>query len=150
MGGNGAYSSFLSYSLDTYEKDRYKCVGMIGTAKVITVVTQRNDKAPMNAFSSSMYYVTKPNDPNKITTITFYDARTHGIKKSIDLKYDKEGNLLSFGEKGTHVHKWSKNGKGEYGRVTHDKSDIFEPTRTDWIYIKRALKYNSSHASAGK
>lgn len=96
MGGNGARAAYDNYTLDVYSKDRFKQVGIIGNTKVVTSRTKNNNSTPMNSFGSSMYYVTNPNDTTRITTIAFYNNRTHEIVKSIDLKYDKDGNLLPF------------------------------------------------------
>ena len=96
MGGNGARAAYDNYTLDVYSKDRFKQVGIIGNTKVVTSRTKNNNSTPMNSFGSSMYYVTNPNDTIRITTIAFYNNRTHEIVKSIDLKYDKDGNLLPF------------------------------------------------------
>ena len=159
MGGNGSYSYFVANTLGTYTKDRYKTIGMIGKTKVVSVTKGERDKTPMNSFSSSMYYVTKPQHPERITTIAFYDKRAHGIKRSIDLIYDEDGNLKPYvtylrkgREKvdGTHSHRWKKGEDGDYGRTSHDGSNTFEPTKTDWIYIKRAIRYNEKQQSNGK
>ena len=155
MGGNGSYSHFVAKTLGTYVTDRYKQIDKIGQTKVIVVTTQKNEKQPMNSFTSSMYYVTAPDHPERITSITFYDKKTHGIKKSIDLKYDEDGNLLEYctytrkgklHTAGTHVHKWYKKESGDYGRTPHAGDNCFKPTKTDMIYIKRAIRYNERKA----
>ena len=109
----------------------------------------------MNCFTSKMYYVTSPDDPTKIVAIAFYSGRTHKIVKSIDLVYDKSGNLVPFKQVkrkgkihkvGTHTHNWSGNKeKGEVGRKSHDKNNFFEPSKSDMKFIKKALKYNQEH-----
>ena len=154
MGGNGARAAYDNYTLDVYSKDRFKQVGIIGNTKVVTSRTKNNNSTPMNSFGSSMYYVTNPNDTTRITTIAFYYNRTHEIVKSIDLKYDKDGNLLPFQNyihkgkvrnKGVHFHYWPEKYKGDAGRVQHDPNNFFEPTKTEWRYIKKAIKYNEKH-----
>ena len=35
---------------------------------------------------------------------------------------------------------------GEYWRKSHDGRNEFEPTKTDWTYINRALKYYENHS----
>lgn len=140
MGGNGSYSHFLAKTLGSYTKDRYKKVDMIGKTKVVTVTTGIRTKIPMNAFTSKMYYVTRPKHPERIEHISFYNKRTHGISKTIDLIYDKEGNFVS-----AHAHRWQMNEKGEYWRKSHDGRNQFDPTKTDWLYINRALRYNNKH-----
>lgn len=151
MGGNGSYSHFIAKTLGTYLTDRYQQVDKIGKTKVIVVTTQKNEKQPMNSFTSYMYYVTATNHPERITSITFYDKKTHGIKKSIDLKYDDTGSLLGYGTfvkrgkthtTGTHAHRWFLQCNGDYGRKSHDGNNCFKPTKTDMIYIRRALRYN--------
>lgn len=155
MGGNGAYGHYNNYSLDIYKGDRFKQVGMIGNNKIVTTSVNNNTSIPMNSFNSKMYYVTSPNDPNKIVAIAFYSGRTHKIIKSIDLIYDKSGNLVPFKQvkrkgkihkTGTHTHKWPGNKeKGKVGRISHDKNNYFEPTKSDMKFIKKALKYNKEH-----
>ena len=141
MGGNGSYSYFVSNTLGSYTKDRYKTVGMIGKTKVVAVTKGVRSKTPMNSFTSKMYYVTNPNHPERIEYIAFYNQRTHGISKTIDLVYDKDGNFVS-----AHTHRWQLNDKGEYWRKSHDGRNQFECTKTDNLYLKRALRYNEKHS----
>ena len=155
MGGNGASDHYRNYSLDIYSGDRFKQVGMIGNNKVVSTSVNTNTSIPMNSFNSKMYYITSPNDPTKIVAIAFYSGRTHKIVKSIDLIYDKSGNLVPFKQvkrkgkirkEGTHTHNWSGNKeKGKVGRKAHDKKNFFEPTKADMKFIKKALKYNQEH-----
>lgn len=155
MGGNGASYHYLSYSLDIYSGDRFKTVGMIGNNKVVCTSVKKKTSIPMNSFTSKMYYVTSPDNPNQIVAIAFYSGRTHKIIKSIDLVYDKSGNLVSFKQvirkgkihtTGTHAHKWPGNKeKGDVGRISHGKNNTFKPTKTDMRFIKKALKYNQEH-----
>ena len=152
MGGNGASDYYRKYTLDIYDGERFKQVGMIGNNKVVTTNVKKNTSIPMNSFESKMYYITSPNNPNQIVAIAFYSGRTHKIVKSIDLEYDKSGNLIPYkvvkhkGKNkaiGTHVHKWPGNKeKGDVGRKSHDKNNSFEPTKSDMKFIKKALKYN--------
>ena len=151
MGGNGSYSYFISNSLGSYTKDRYKQVDSIGSVKVVTVTTQDNMKTPMNSFTAKMYYVTAPENPNQIRAIAFYNEKTHKIKKSIDIEYNDDGSLKALRQfthkgktktEGVHVHKWSSNESGDSERKRHDKSNVHEPTKTDMIYIRRAIRYN--------
>ena len=155
MGGNGASDHYRKLALDIYDGERFKQVGMIGNNKVVTTNVKTNTSIPMSSFESKMYYVTSPNDSTKIVAIAFYSGRTHKIVKSIDLKYDKLGNLIPYkvvkhkGKNkpiGTHVHKWPGNKeKGDVGRKSHDKNNSFEPTKSDLKFIKKALKYNQEH-----
>jgi hypothetical protein len=143
--------------VDTYKGDCFILIGMIGHNKIVSSSVNKNTKIPMNSFNSKTYYVTSPKDPTKIVAIAFYSGRTHKIVKSIDLVYDKTGNLVPFKQvkrkgkihkMGTHYHKWSGNNeKGKVGRKTHDKKNFFEPTKTDMKFIKKALKYNQQHQS---
>lgn len=155
MGGNGASDHYRNFSLDIYSGDRFSTVGMIGSNKVVSTSVSNNTSIPMNSFESKVYYVTSPNDSTKIVTIAFYSGRTHKIIKSIDLKYDKSGNLIPFKQvkrkgkvhtEGVHTHKWpGQKLKGKVGRKTHDNNNIFKPTKTDMKYIKKALEYNKKH-----
>ena len=43
------------------------------------------------------------------------------------------------------THYWPEKYKGDAGRVQHDPNNFFEPTKTEWRYIKKALKYNEKH-----
>ena len=140
MGGNGSYSCFVSKTLGSYTKDRYKKVGMIGKTKVVAVTTHERTKTPMNSFTSKMYYVTAPKNPKRIEHIAFYNQRTHGVSKTIDLIYDKNSNFV-----GAHTHRWQVNDNNEYYRKSHNGRNQFEPTKTDWRYINSALRYNKKH-----
>ena len=141
MGGNGSFSYFKSKTLGSYTKDRYKTIDYIGKTKVIKVTTSDMTKTPMNSFTSKVYYVVDPKHPEIIKHISFYNKRTHGISKSIDLVYDKNGNFV-----GAHTHRWQLNGSNEYYRKSHDGRNHFEPTKTDWVYINRTLRYQSKHS----
>ena len=143
MGGNGSYSYFVSNTLGSYTKDRYKTVGMIGKTKVVTVTTGTRTKIPMNSFTSKTYYVVDPKQLEQIKHISFYNKRTHGVSKTIDLVYDKDGNFI-----GAHTHRWQLNDKGEYTRKSHNRRNQFEPTKTDWLYINRALRYNKKNTKS--
>ena len=152
MGGNGASKHYHDYSLDIYSGDRFNQVGTIGNNKVVSSSVNDNTSIPMNSFTSKMYYITSPDNPNQIVAIAFYSGRTHKIVKSIDLIFDKSGNLVPFKEikrkgkvhkVGTHTHKWPGNKeKGNVGRKAHDKNNFYEPTKADMKFIKKALKYN--------
>lgn len=161
MGGNGAYAKYLMYALDTYHGERFKEVGHIGEGKnrvsVVTSATKKTDSTPMNSFESLTYYVVKPGDHSRITTIAFYDKRSHRIKKSIDLKYDKKGNLLEYkvvirkGRKhtiGSHWHKWSLKNKKNAGRKSHDSKNVYALTKAEKQYIKKALSYNAKQTKS--
>ena len=138
-----------------FRSDRFNEIGMIGNNKVVSTSVKKKTSIPMNCFTSKMYYVTSPDDPTKIVAIAFYSGRTHKIVKSIDLVYDKSGNLVPFKQVkrkgknhkvGTHTHNWSGNKeKGEVGRKSHDKNNFFEPSKSDMKFIKKALKYNQEH-----
>lgn len=155
MGGNGSSYHYLNYSLDIYSGDRFETVGMIGNNKVVASSVSVNTSIPMNSFTSKMYYVTSPGDPTRIVAIAFYNGRTKKIVKSIDLVYDKAGNLVPFKQIkrkgkthtiGTHTHKWPGNKeKGKVGRKSNDKNNHFEPTKSDMRFIKKVLKYNQEH-----
>lgn len=155
MGGNGLQSHYVSNTLGGFITDRYKKVGSIGDTKVVVVTTHETDKQPVNSFTSDMYYVVSPKDPERITHITFYNKKTHGIKKSIDIEYDADGNMIPFttitknGKTrtvGTHVHKWFCNEKGIYWRKSHGRNNIFSLSKTDLMYVSRAMRYNEEHA----
>lgn len=159
MGGNGAYAKYLAEQLDLYRGDRFKEVGQIKekyeTISVVTTTTKKTDSTPMNSFTSLMYYVAKPSEPNRITTIAFYDKHSHRIKKSIDLQYDKKtGELLAYkvvirkGKPhtiGSHWHKWSLKSQKNAGRKAHSANNIFALSKAESRYIKKALEYNSKH-----
>ena len=160
MGGNGAYDHFRNYSLDIYTGDRFKQVGTIRNNKIVSSSVKGNKSIPVNSFKSKMYYVTSPDNPDKIVAIAFYSGRTHKIIKSIDLVFDKSGNYVPYktvvrkGKKhtiGTHAHKWPGNtDKGNVGRKSHGKNNTFSPTKSDMRYIKKALEYNKQHQKSNK
>lgn len=60
---------------------------------------------------------------------------------SVEIKFHK-GKVRN---KGVHFHYWPEKYKGDAGRVQHDPNNFFEPTKTEWRYIKKALKYNEKH-----
>lgn len=160
MGGNGASDAYYNYALDTYEGDRFKTVGTIGKIKVVTTIKKKTDSTPMNNFNSTMYYVTAPKDSGRITTIAFYNKRTHKVRKTIDIVYNKEGYVVAYKRIvrkgkvhtiGTHVHSWPRNNKvGKAGRKSHDKNNVLAPSKSDLKYISKAVKYNKAHSDNKK
>lgn len=150
MGGNGSRSSFIANTLDGYLGVRFNQVGTIDGVEVVAASTQSNDAIPMESFTSSMYYVTKPGEPKQITHVAFYD-KNGNIKVSLDLEYDSQGNLKPFETytkksktktRGSHMHRWSIDDNGDKGRKSHDPNNIGEINKYYMRFVNKALKYN--------
>lgn len=74
------------------------------------------------------------------------------MKKTIDILYDSEGNIVPSqykmvkGERkvvGTHYHLWT-NTNGNAGRVSHDESNRFLLTNRELRWLQKAERYNQS------
>lgn len=153
MGGNGARAHYNKGTLDEYHGTRFEKIGEIDGTKVISVSTQSNTAVPMESFTSSMYYVTSPKDATEIEHITFYD-KNGNIKVSIDMEYDKDGNIIPFHTifhkgkihvKGTHMHKWALNDNGDSGRKSHAANNVFPINRYYKRFVNRVINYNKKH-----
>ena len=162
MGGNGSYILYANGGFENYKGDRFTTVGYIGEGanrvEVVQSTAKKRDGIPVNSFSSDMYYVTDVDNPNRITKICFYDKKNHLIKKEIELQYDSHGNLKPYAvterkgklhTSGLHGHNWFEKEHPTKGKIAwrteHDKNNIFEVSKSDMKYVKRALKYNEEH-----
>ena len=62
-----------------------------------------------------------------ITTIGIYEK--HKLVMTIDIEYDKNGNVIPYfsgGKKTTHAHKWpTDNSSGKVGRKPHNPKNVF-------------------------
>ena len=127
MGGNGSYGKALG---GVAEKDRthYDTGYRIDGHKVLVLMENINhNKFIMNSNSENPIYliasIAKNTHRLVISGIGIYEK--HKLTKSIDLKFDSDGNLIPFdsSEKGSHAHNWTENSPGVLGRKRHDESN---------------------------
>ena len=108
----------------------------------------------MESFTSDIYYVTAPGNPEQITNIAFYD-KNGNIKVSLDLEYDSDGNLKPFETyikngkertRGSHMHHWFIDDEGDKGRTSHASDNIERINNYYMRFVNKALKYNESNS----
>lgn len=128
MGGNGSYNKSLG-GVPTAKRTHTDTGYRIDGHKVLLQTSNNaQTKTPMNSNSEAPIYLIGRKDKKtgkiSITTIAIYDK--HKLHKSIDIKYDKEGNVIPFkkDKDSSHQHNWNGNTKGEIGRKKHNKSNI--------------------------
>lgn len=125
MGGNGAYiasEGVVPMSKRTHSDTNYR---IDGHKVLVQAKNPHQRKSPVNSNSENPIYICGTTDKTgriQITTIGVY--RNHKLVLSIDIEYDKNGNIIPFanGGKGTtHAHRWPTDSKnGIVGRKSHD------------------------------
>lgn len=125
MGGNGAYIASEG-GVPAYKRPHTDTDYRVDGHKVL--VQSKNPlqkKCPVNSNSENPIYLCGTTDKDgkvKITTIGVY--KDHKLVYSIDIEYDKNGNVIPYanGGKGTtHAHKWpTDESSGDVGRKSHN------------------------------
>lgn len=147
MGGNGSYQREFHRIADS-KRDFFSLDERIENHKIL--LPKKNVKhkmIPMNSNSATIYLCANV-DKNgflKITTIAYYHK--HKISKTIDLEFDKDGDIIPFrlGKgKYSHAHKWGKMPEGERGRKTHNNSNVFS-VDVNKSLIKKIVEFNKSN-----
>lgn len=144
MSGNGTLDKVLGgipkskhTHTDTYHR-------VEGHKVIVQTANSRQSKIPVISNSPSpIYLIARTNTKGElqVTNIAMYE--NHKIAKVIDLKFDKDGNVVPFSEgKGSHLHNWKENAKGDIGRTSHDKSNIYSIGTQYSILIDDVEKFN--------
>lgn len=127
MGGNGSYGKALD---GVAKKDRthYDTGYRIDGHKVVILKEKpSHDKFIMNSNSANpIYLIASANEKTyeiTISGIAIYNK--HKLTESIDLKFDRDGDIIPFdsSENGSHSHKWTELTPGIIGRKPHDGSN---------------------------
>ena len=127
MGGNGSYDKVLGGVVEG-KRTHYDTGYRIDGHKVLVLMENINhNKFIMNSNSENPIYliasIAKNTHRLVISGIGIYEK--HKLTKSIDLKFDNDGNIIPFddSENGSHSHKWTEISPGVLGRTSHDKSN---------------------------
>ena len=106
----------------------------------------------MNSNSESPIYlggqkVSGSEDKVQVTTIGIYEK--HKCVGQIDLKFDKNGNLIPFSKnnpESSHFHHFVENPKtGKVGRKSHDKTNTHPIDSKYDALIQKIVDYNKKH-----
>lgn len=129
MGGNGAYLRSEG-GVPAYNRTHTDTNYRVDGHKVLLYSQNAgHNNTPMNSNSENPIYLCgkteKQSKEITIATIAIYE--NHRIAESIDLKFDKAGDLIPFkeGGGGSHMHKWFEDKKGDMGRKSHDGSNDY-------------------------
>ena len=146
MGGNGSYSKQLggvpqksrTHTDTEFRIDGHKVIVLTGNPSHDKIIMNSNSESPIYLFAS----VDKNTHRLTISGIGIYDK--HILSKSIDLKFDSEGNIKPYSESenGSHAHLWYEKSPGVYGRKSHDKSNYFPIGREYRSLINKIEEFN--------
>lgn len=127
MGGNNSYSEEyggVPESKRTHIETGFK---IDGHKVLLFGENVGHDKIIMNADSDSPIYLFASADgkTGKLTISCIGIYEKWKLVQSIDLKFDKDGNVLPFSnsENGSHSHFWEEISPGIIGRKSHDKKN---------------------------
>lgn len=147
MGGNGSYIvSVGGVPMDkrTHTDTNYR---VDGHKVLVQTKNPLQRKCPVNSNSENPIYLCGTTDKNgkiRITTIGVYD--NHKLVYSIDIEYDKKGDIIPYsnGGKGTtHAHKWPVNSSsGDVGRKSHDPKNSLPYGRKYVELLKNIADFN--------
>lgn len=146
MGGNGSYdknTGGVPVANQTHEAlpnriDGHKILVQKGKAR-------KQVKLPMNSNSERPIYLCAFVDKttNEITIKQIGIYRNHKVVAEIGLEFDKKGNLIPYSKgKGTHLHLYNEDTKGNRKRKSHDKKNTFPVPRKYRKLLKLIEKYN--------
>lgn len=102
-------------------------------------------KLPMNSNSEKpMYLCASVNEnTNDITIKQIGIYRNHKIVAEIDIEFDKKGNLIPYSKgKGSHLHRYDEDKKGNRSRKSHDKNNTFPVPKKYRKLLKQIERYN--------
>ena len=146
MGGNGSFDKSIG-GVPVVSRTHDELPNRINGHKILV---QKGDakkqvKLPMNSNSERPMYlcasVDKTTKEVTIKQIGIY--RNHKIVAEIDLEFDKKGNLIPYSKgKGSHLHLYNEDTKGNRGRKTHDKKNMFPVPRKYRKLLKQIEQYN--------
>ena len=149
MGGNYSYSKELG-GVPEYLRTHDELASRIEGHKIL--LQKSNDsrvKIPMNSNSESPIYLgahRKEDGTIEITTFGIYEK--HKCIGQVDLKFDKQGNLIPYknnGEGSSHFHQFSENpSTGLIGRKSGEKGNHLPIDSKYDSLIQKIIKYNKA------
>lgn len=127
MGGRGAFNHKAGFI--PVENRRYKQIGEFNGIKIIDSDTIKNGKTPVMSNTANTAYAIWSQTAGRIKSILFY--KKHILYKEIDIMGTK-----------SHWHNVSVDKTtGEIGRTTHDKSNTFKLSKSQWKLVKVLSKW---------
>lgn len=152
MGGNSSYNKTLDH-IKGSKRTHQEYHDRIGGHKILLLNANTNhSKLPMNSNSESPIYlggqkIPGSGDKVQVTTIGIYEK--HKCVGQIDLKFDKNGNLIPFSKsnpESSHFHYFVENPKtGKVGRKSHDKTNTHLIDSKYDALIQKIVDYNKKH-----
>lgn len=147
MGGNGAYIASeggVPIGNRTHTDTEYR---IDGHKVLVQTGNPGQNKTPMNSNSENPIYLCgKTDKEGKVTVTTIGIYEKHRLVMTIDIKYDKEGNVIPYsnGGKGTtHAHKWpTDNSSGAVGRKPHDSKNVLSYGHKYDELLKKIMEFN--------
>lgn len=145
MGGNGSYSSTLKGVPDASRTHNEATSRIDGHKILVQKKTETQIKIPMNSNSENPTYLCAKVDKDgnvQISSIAVY--KNHKLVTSIDLVFDKDGNVIPYSpnKKSSHSHNWNESSSGDVGRKRHD-GDNTHPIPSGYkSLIDKIEKYN--------
>ena len=145
MGSNGSYCKLYD-GVPGERRTHTDTQLRVGGHKVlVSKENNEHDKGTVTSNSRSPTYLfaaVKKDGTIVISSIGRFD--NHEIVESVDLKFDSEWNVLPYGAKGSHSHKWGYLPSGSIGRKKHDKTNEFPiPDKYNGL-IEKIVEFNKS------
>ncbi len=145
MGGNG---SFVAHYGGILQRKRMyqEFVERLDKHKILIFKDGVQIKIPVNSNSKNTVYLCAvkvgKEEIVKIKSFGYYENNI--LVRSVDLKFDKGGNLIPFGGKnGSHSHLWPYDrDKNEVGRTSHDTANAFPLTAEDLALANKIVEFN--------
>jgi hypothetical protein len=151
MGGNTTYNKALG-GIPMADRTHFENGNRIDGHKVIIQkVCPSQVKVPMNSNSESPIYLCAVQHIDKNSKNIWYEIKSIGIYKDhkcvgqIDLKFDKNNNVLPFSNNdgGSHYHNFHIiDGNGSMGRKSHDSNNHNPIPEKYWELVKKIEDYN--------
>lgn len=130
MGGRGSFDHKTSYiPIDNRE---YRQIGSFGDIEIIEGIYTTNGKTPVLSNSPNSIYAVWSQKAHRIKHVFYY--KDHILRKQIDIEGPK-----------SHWHNIAINPQtGEIGRISHDPSNVHEPTNEMWNIINNLSKWKKT------
>lgn len=149
MGGNNTYKKELGCVPEHLRTHNELPNRIEGHKILLQKVNDSRAKIPMNSNSESPIYLgahRKEDGTIEITTFGIYEK--HKCVGQVDLKFDNNGDLISYannGEDSSHFHVFSENSaNGTVGRISGQK-DNHHPIHSKYdSLIKKIVEYNKA------
>jgi len=155
MGANGQLGGNFGSFVDAQTGKGYQTIGHFEGMSIVTTSDKRPLSAPIVSQDAVVMGLVRHSAKSQVKYIAFYDKKTKSVKKTIDILYDSEGNIVPSQYKivkgkrvviGTHSHRWEEHAGGNTGRVSHDEDNRFLLTKRELRWLQKAERYNQSQA----